>query len=53
MFYPSDPRLRVVLAGLAVVIFVGQLRKKIETAPNSPVYIKTEPWIGYRFHSEP
>jgi two-component system KDP operon response regulator KdpE len=34
-------------------VFVGQLRKKIETAPNSPVYLKTEPWIGYRFHPEP
>lgn len=33
-------------------VFVGQLRKKVETTPNSPVYIKTEPWIGYRFHPE-
>jgi two-component system KDP operon response regulator KdpE len=30
-------------------VFVGQLRKKIERNPASPRYIKTEPWIGYRF----
>src|SRR4051794_2965862 len=30
-------------------VFVGQLRKKIEKNPASPAYIKTEPWIGYRF----
>jgi two-component system KDP operon response regulator KdpE len=29
-------------------VFIGQLRKKIETE-NSPRYIITEPWIGYRF----
>jgi two-component system KDP operon response regulator KdpE len=27
---------------------IGQLRKKIETS-DEPVYIVTEPWIGYRF----
>jgi two-component system KDP operon response regulator KdpE len=31
-------------------VFVGQLRKKIETNPSKPQYILTEPWIGYRFH---
>src|SRR5437763_5294361 len=30
-------------------VFVGQLRKKVEKNPSSPKYIKTEPWIGYRF----
>lgn len=30
-------------------VFVGQLRKKIEKDPSQPRYIRTEPWIGYRF----
>lgn len=30
-------------------VFVGQLRKKIEKDPASPQYIRTEPWVGYRF----
>ena len=30
-------------------VFVGNLRKKIETDPATPRYILTEPWIGYRF----
>ncbi len=36
-------------------VFVNQLRKKIEAKPSSPVYLLTEPWVGYRFHlpSEP
>src|SRR3984893_16203773 len=29
-------------------VFVNQLRKKIETKPSSPVYLLTEPWVGYR-----
>jgi len=33
----------------AVRVLVRQLRKKIETTPSSPKYLKTEPWIGYRF----
>src|SRR5271165_6959027 len=32
-----------------VRVFVGQLRKKLESAENSPRYIVTEPWVGYRF----
>jgi two-component system, OmpR family, KDP operon response regulator KdpE len=30
-------------------VFVGQLRKKLEPSPNSPRYIVTDPWVGYRF----
>ncbi|MDD5543454.1 MAG: response regulator transcription factor [Acidobacteriia bacterium] len=31
-------------------VFIGQLRKKIELQANSPRYILTEPWVGYRFN---
>jgi two-component system KDP operon response regulator KdpE len=30
-------------------VFVGQLRKKIELDASQPQYIRTEPWVGYRF----
>ncbi len=33
-------------------VFMGALRKKLETNPRAPRYIKTEPWIGYRFDAE-
>ena len=29
-------------------VFVNQLRKKIESNPSNPVYLITEPWVGYR-----
>lgn len=35
-------------------VFVGNLRKKIEPNLAKPIYILTEPWVGYRFNgSEP
>jgi two-component system KDP operon response regulator KdpE len=33
-------------------VFVAQLRKKIETDPNRPMHIITEPRVGYRFMSK-
>ncbi|MGC2695864.1 MAG: response regulator transcription factor [Candidatus Angelobacter sp.] len=33
-------------------VFVANLRKKLELSPRTPRYIKTEPWIGYRFDPE-
>ena len=30
-------------------VFVGQLRRKLESDASNPKYILTEPWIGYRF----
>ena len=30
-------------------VFVAQLRKKLEPSPDSPRYIVTDPWVGYRF----
>ena len=32
---------------------VKTLRKKVETNPESPEYILTEPWVGYRFNGAP
>jgi two-component system KDP operon response regulator KdpE len=29
-------------------VVVNQLRKKIEAKPSAPVYLLTEPWVGYR-----
>ncbi len=33
-------------------VFIGQLRKKIEPEDDSPRYLLTEPWVGYRFEPE-
>jgi two-component system, OmpR family, KDP operon response regulator KdpE len=32
-------------------VVVAQLRKKLQPSPDSPQYIVTEPWIGYRFEA--
>lgn len=32
-------------------VYVGQLRKKLENNPDEPLYIQTEPGVGYRFIS--
>lgn len=34
-------------------VVVKNLRKKIERSPEQPHYIKTEPWVGYRFDTSP
>lgn len=34
-------------------VFIKNLRKKIELNPDSPEYITTEPWVGYRFNGSP
>jgi len=34
-------------------VFVRNLRKKVETNPDQPEYITTEPWVGYRFNGQP
>src|SRR5580765_756143 len=31
-------------------VFVNQLRKKIEPKPSNPMFLLTEPWVGYRLH---
>ncbi len=36
-----------------VRVHMSALRKKVEPDPSSPRYIITEPWVGYRFISEP
>ena len=34
-------------------VVVKNLRKKIEERPDDPRYIRTEPWVGYRFEPSP
>jgi two-component system KDP operon response regulator KdpE len=34
-------------------VVVKNLRKKIELRPEEPHFIKTEPWVGYRFDPSP
>jgi two-component system KDP operon response regulator KdpE len=31
-------------------VVVNQLRKKIEAKPSAPVFLLTEPWVGYRLY---
>ena len=31
-------------------VVVNQLRKKIEAQPSKPMYLLTEPWVGYRLY---
>lgn len=33
-------------------VHMGSLRRKLENDPNRPRYIRTEPWVGYRFTPE-
>ena len=33
-------------------VVINQLRRKIESDPAHPKYIRTEPWVGYRFQPE-
>lgn len=30
-------------------VYMGQLRKKVQTAPSQPKYLLTEAGVGYRF----
>ena len=34
-------------------VLIGQLRKKIESDGESPRYVVSEPWVGYRFVTDP
>lgn len=34
-------------------VFIKSLRKKIERNPDQPIFITTEPWVGYRFNGSP
>jgi two-component system, OmpR family, KDP operon response regulator KdpE len=36
----------------ALRVHVGSLRRKLEDEPGRPRWIKTEPWVGYRFAPE-
>ncbi len=33
-------------------VHMGSLRRKLEADPNRPRFIRTEPWVGYRFSPE-
>jgi two-component system KDP operon response regulator KdpE len=33
-------------------VFIKSLRKKVEPNPDAPVFITTEPWLGYRFNAQ-
>ena len=34
-------------------VHMGSLRRKLEPDPDRPRFIRTEPWVGYRFSPEP
>jgi len=34
-------------------VFIRNLRKKIESDPDHPEFVTTEPWVGYRFNGAP
>ncbi len=34
-------------------VFIRNLRKKIESDPDKPELVTTEPWVGYRFNGSP
>ena len=34
-------------------VFIRNLRKKIESDPDHPEFVTTEPWVGYRFNGTP
>jgi two-component system KDP operon response regulator KdpE len=34
-------------------VFIRNLRKKIESDPDHPEFVTTEPWVGYRFNGSP
>jgi two-component system KDP operon response regulator KdpE len=33
-------------------VYVARLRRKIETDPQAPRFLRTEPGVGYRFESD-
>ena len=38
---------------LALRVFIGQIRRKLNDDPANPRFILTEPGVGYRFREEP
>src|SRR6202022_1892803 len=40
------------VSGDKLRVHMGTLRRKLEPDPNRPRWIKTEPWVGYRFSPE-
>jgi two-component system KDP operon response regulator KdpE len=34
-------------------VFIRNLRKKVESDPDHPEFVSTEPWVGYRFNGTP
>jgi two-component system KDP operon response regulator KdpE len=40
------------VSGDTLRVHMGSLRRKLEPDPDRPRYIRTEPWVGYRFTPE-